>query len=443
MLPIDGGSFVSEYNDNFGAQVAIEGENAAVFSTQYNTTAYRLIGSNWVDVGSVTANDNSQLRPIEFNNGQALASAPNDSSHGPNSGALYTFNFNGAEWVQSQKITAPDAGAQDMFGAFSADGNTMVVLAGGDVNPGFNNGSAYIYSFDGNAWNYVNKVMIPDSQPYQFRGNPLLHNGHLFIGVTGPSEGQVFVYDLVGNDLVYDLDLSTISSINGPYDQFGLEMAGHSDGVLIGAKNLANSDGRVFFFSKNSGQWQEEQLIQAENCIDCYEFGRGIDVDGNFMVVGCTDYIDYSGTAIIYEYSNSQWEYSSSVTSDSSEAYDEFASDVGISGDFLIVGAPSWGGSSNTHGEAYIFNSIVGVEAIDLRPQFHSFPNPFGQTLTIEWSGKFSSLLISDMTGREVINEAVSGMNRFTLEGITLPSGAYSIRLSGNSGTLHSKVMKQ
>ena len=92
---------------------------------------------------------------VDISGNFAIATAPFDTVGGnPQQGSAYIFSFNGTNWVQQQKLTAADGAADDLFGyAVAISGNYAIVGAPGD-NVGVNNdqGSAYIFFYNGSTW---------------------------------------------------------------------------------------------------------------------------------------------------------------------------------------------------------------------------------------------------------------------------------------------------
>ena len=67
------------------------------------------------------------------------------------------------------KLLAPDGGEMDNFGAAIAISEEVVVVGAPDVM-GQTSGAAYVYRFDGEAWNFEAKLVPSEPQPAQFFG---------------------------------------------------------------------------------------------------------------------------------------------------------------------------------------------------------------------------------------------------------------------------------
>ncbi|OQA03726.1 MAG: hypothetical protein BWY69_00277 [Planctomycetes bacterium ADurb.Bin401] len=68
-------------------------------------------------------------------------------------GCVYIFKRVAGHWVQTQKLTASDGGANNYFGrCVCISGNLAIVGVYGDDDKGSNSGSAIVYGFNGTSW---------------------------------------------------------------------------------------------------------------------------------------------------------------------------------------------------------------------------------------------------------------------------------------------------
>lgn len=79
-----------------------------------------------------------------------------------NSGAAYVFRFDGTNWVQEQKLTANDSGLASLFGASVAvSGDNILVCKVGLDEP---QGAAYFFQYDGLQWLQTQKLFASDAE---------------------------------------------------------------------------------------------------------------------------------------------------------------------------------------------------------------------------------------------------------------------------------------
>jgi hypothetical protein len=117
------------------------------------------------------------------------------------------------------------------------------------------------------------------------------------------------------------------------------------------------------------------------------EFGFSVAVDGDIMVVGSRFDDDggfSSGSAYVFERTESGWGEQAKLVASDSEAYDYFGSAVAISGDTILVGAHEDGGDP---GMAYVFQKENGgwaEQAILVAEDSERWVIAFGSSLAIE-----------------------------------------------------------
>ena len=112
---------------------------------------YELNGADWVETAKITASDGAGGdrfgESVALDGDRVLVGAVNNDSNASNSGSAYIYELNGADWVETAKITASDGAANDNFGeSVALDGDRVLVGAVNNDSNASNSGSAYIYS---------------------------------------------------------------------------------------------------------------------------------------------------------------------------------------------------------------------------------------------------------------------------------------------------------
>ncbi len=141
-------------SDYFGRSVSINDSLAAVGahgdddngSSAGSVYIFENIGSSWTQVSKLTAADGSADdyfgASVSITNGKAIAGAWNDES----TGSAYLFEDTGAGWTQTDKLTATDAAASDIFGtSVSISGDLAVIGAYYADGNSVSSGSAYLF----------------------------------------------------------------------------------------------------------------------------------------------------------------------------------------------------------------------------------------------------------------------------------------------------------
>jgi len=200
----------SAAGDFFGASVGVSGARVVVgapSSPLVNKAAYT--GKAYVYTNNAGTFGEAILTSANAVNGSEYGTSVGiDGTRavvgvpGTNAGAVISFNLNGANWVQAQRVTPQGANNGDRFGSsLSISGTSMVV---GTPSQNAKTGSAYFYRHDGSNWNHVWLLMarMNDRNEQDVFGESVGVSGGRFI--TGArldddsflNSGSVFIINL-------------------------------------------------------------------------------------------------------------------------------------------------------------------------------------------------------------------------------------------------------
>jgi len=131
-------------------------------------------------------------------------------------------------------------------------------------------------------------------------------------------------------------------------DFFGCAVAIDGDDLIIGAQGNNNTTGAVYIFRKNdeTDLWEETQKILASDGAGNDQFGESISASGSYFVVGASFAESVagdvnSGAVYVYKYGTTWYEVDKLTgTDESSYEGNHFGESVDINGDYIIVGSP-------------------------------------------------------------------------------------------------------
>ena len=182
-----------EANDQFGHAVAVDGDSVLVGAFSENggsgnplvdsgaVYVFARNGSSWSEQAILRASD-ADLSAL-FGSSVALSgstalvgAARADGAGTMDSGAAYVFERDGESWTEQVMLEASNPGANDRFGIrVSIAGDTVLIGAlqedGGDGDPASDAGAAYLYVYDGSAWNEDTILRASEAQPGDFYGS--------------------------------------------------------------------------------------------------------------------------------------------------------------------------------------------------------------------------------------------------------------------------------
>jgi hypothetical protein len=333
---------------------------------------YRFDGMSWVEETKLLASDGSRDdwfgHSVSVAGGAAVVGAP---LHGTQSGLAYIYRFDGTSWVEETRLLASDGGAEDRFGwSVSLADNLAVVAAIRNDDQG----SAYVYRFNGTSWVEEAKLLASDGRSGDHFGRSVSVVGDVaVVGAyldddNGTDSGSAYVYRFDGTSWVEEAKL--LPSDGAATDLFGGSVSIAGEVVVVGARwddDNGNNSGSAYVYRFDGTNWVEEAKLLALDGSADHGFGGSVSVAGDIALVGacvrgpggvpnCDDEQGVrSGSAYVYRFDGTSWvEEAKLLPSDGAEGHYAGWS-VSVSGDVALVAALSRA--------AYVFSPLDGTPA--------------------------------------------------------------------------------
>jgi hypothetical protein len=184
--------------------------------------------------------------------------------------------------------------------------------------------------------------------------------------INGTSTGQAFIFNAITGSLLYTL----VGSYQGNFGH-AVAIDGNNaciSAILDGSGGTGYKGGRVYIYNVTTGA----QLIAINNptaygTSDSDIFGSSVGISGNYIIVGALGEDDAGGTeagkAYIFNVATGALLHTlDNPNPYGTSAIDYFGSSVAISGNYAIVGAQYEDDASGTEaGKAYIYNVTTGA----------------------------------------------------------------------------------
>ena len=335
-----------------------------------------------------------------------------------------------------QTVLNPDAGgfgaSGDSFGTdVDIDGNNIIVGTPNEDSTGGNSVSGYAYIVDASTGSVTHTIANPNeafTQTGDQFGNAVSIDGNYAVvgafqedeGVAGDNSGVAYVFDVTTGGLLHTL---TNPNSDGPVneDQFGKNVAVSGTNIAVAAHRNRSDAGTVYVFNASTGLLtqtvENPNGVQAE--IDNAQFGIGVDIDGNNLLVGQWSYDQPStqaGGAAIFDATTGAT-LQTLVNPNPSQSL-LFGSAVAIDGNYAVVGARGHSvviGSQYSSGAVYVYDVSTGN-------LLHTIENPtpntddyFGNTFSVSIDG--TNIVVGGVlddedgtnTGRAYVYDAVTG----------------------------------
>jgi hypothetical protein len=237
----------------------------------------------------------------------AVISAGGDDDNGNDSGSAYVFTRTGGVWSQQTKLMPADGDAGDRFGSGVAlDGNTALIGASLDDANGAASGSAYVFTRTGDAWSERAKLLATDGKVGDLFGYSVALDGDkALIGAGGDDHngydtGSAYVFTRNGDVWTQQAKISAADGDNG--DLFGRSVALHVDTAVIGAwqdQDNGFRSGSAYVFTRSGSDWIEQVKLLAADGGVWDQFGYSVAVDGDIALIGAPGNDD-NGSAYVF-----------------------------------------------------------------------------------------------------------------------------------------------
>jgi hypothetical protein len=359
----------------FGRSVAVSGDTALVGAdatdvagNQNQGAAYVFVrdGDGWVEQAKLTASDGESFDQfgisVALSGDTALVGAA-----GPE--AAYVFVRTGDGWVERARLTASDGAPSDRFGiAVALSGDTALVGAReADVAGNLNQGAAYVFVRNGDAWTEQAKLTARDGAAFDVFADAVAVSGDTaVVGAAfadpggADARGAAWVFTRDGDTWVERATLTAADGAAG--DWFGTAVAVAGDTVVVGASLDDGGRGAAYVFDRAGDGWVERAKLTAPVPEPGSWFGEAVAVAGRAAVVGALFAGGSQGAAWLFVRDGDGWTERAALTPGEPAPGGQFGNAVTLAGDTAVVGA--WTtevDGDHTQGVAYAYRLAVPV----------------------------------------------------------------------------------
>lgn len=303
----------------------------------------------------------------------------------------------------------------DQFGyAVAIDGNTAVVGAPYDDSE---EGSVFVYEFNGLGWVFSQRLPADPAAGDHFGAAVDIDGDHIVVGapedsVGGVQRGSAVVFERTPSGWAYLSELVPTSAAAG--DRFGFSVAIYGTTVVVGAPRddtLEADSGAIYIFKEGSST-VKRTMTNAEAGA---EFGRAVDMYGNYMVAGAPFEDNAGGTnagsALMYYGDGvTPWTATGYVYAHDPQAQSAYGFAVATTGATTAVGAYT-----------YDVGVLGGAGAVDVLRRSGS-----GTSATWPWA--------------QTLTDSTPGTNQFFGERVAMKGSVLAVGApwdDGNLGSVH------
>jgi hypothetical protein len=365
-------------------------------------------------------------------------------------GAVYVFVKPGSGWsnvTQTAKLTATGT-LGDRFGSsVSISGNTVVVIAEGNIEFGGNDKStAYVFVEPGSGWSNMTqtaKLTASDSGPNDSFGSSVAIDGNTVVvgdmdATVGENlqQGAAYVFVEPGSGWSDMTQTAKLTASDGTtYNWFGNQVAISGNTVVVGAYGATVGgnvwQGSAYVFVKPGSGWSNITQTAKLTATDVHQGDQFGAEDA--MVNGNND----QGAAYVFVEPGSGWsDMTQTVKLTASDGASEnyFGKSVAVSDNTVVVGAyMATVNGNNAQGAAYVFteSDSVWTQTAELNASDGAGTDEFGYSVAIDGN----TVVVSTSDGEDNFYENSGVTYVFVVPGPGLSSPTIGA-VSPNTGPL-------
>jgi hypothetical protein len=329
-----------------------------------------------------------------------VGGCPDDESPLAGQGSAAVFRWDGSSWVEEAELVASDGGTGETFGnAVAVSGDVIVVGAPDDnIGFGFDVGSAYVYRWDGAAWNEEQKLqLIPGATSDNFGSDVAIDGDRIVVGT--PLDDSVMHMDS-GSASVFEYDGSSWgqTKLLTVLDESGLDGLGSSvdidgDVIVVGMwmddESPVVDGGSARVWRHDGSDWVYEQALLPSSASTFELYGRQVAVSGDVIAVG-GHFADPGGSpgqgvVAMFRWDGATWNEEALLSPSNGATGDLFGGGLDLEGDLLVGGAPfgDIGGGDWGYATLFRYDGIGWAEEQDLFAADGANGDAFGNSIAI------------------------------------------------------------
>jgi len=333
---------------------------------------FRRSGSSWLQQARLAPPDAAAFD--EFGSAVAISGdvlvvgSPFDDDAGRDSGSVYVFRFDGSSWAQEAKLLAVAGRSFDNFGyAVATDGQWIAVGAPFDDDRGSNSGSLVLFRYDSGAWVQFALLTASDGAAGDQLGMSLaLNGGRLLAGAPrddAPATNAGSAYLFAFDGAAWNEAAHLLPSAGAANDEFGLAVALHGDLALVGApKDDFDREvdvGAAYVFRFDGSSWQEEARLAASDSSPNDALAHALALGDDVALLGALqdDRGTNSGSVYVFRFNGSSWQQHDQLFAPDGAAFDSFGAAIACSRQRALFAAPGDDDGGDAAGAVYLFSA--------------------------------------------------------------------------------------
>lgn len=330
---------------------------------------FRRNGGIWVEEQKLVASDaapGDRLGTrVSIGGSVIVLGLPEEDNAFMDNGSVYVFRYSGSTWNQEQKLIPNDPYLRQRFGwSVAVDDNVIAASTYDDFFAGGSErGAVYLFRWNGAAWVQEQKLLASDAANLDHFGFRIALDEGVLVATSqkGPN-GAAYSYrwngsQWAGEQIMLPWNTTTLMD-------FGQTVGLFDDLLVVGAPRDdqgGTNAGAVYVFRKTGSSWQADDKLLSPTAFSDYNFGNLLAVGEDRILANefhQSEGIQGISHGHLVRRNLSSWIPASEIISDDVSGYFGFES-AALSGDNLILGAPTDDQAAPDAGAVYLYDITV------------------------------------------------------------------------------------
>ncbi len=296
-----------------------------------------------------------------------VVGAPYHDDGGTDAGSAYVYRFDGTAWQPEAELRAADAAEGAHFGAaVCVDGDVLIVGAPGDDAAATDAGAAYIFRRGNDGWSQEAKLIVATGgASAEFGYAVAVHTEIVVIGAprtlsAAGVPGSAYVFRFAGQQWNQETQFASETPVAG--DRFGVTVAVDGEFVAVGAPGANMGQGEAYLYHESSGTWTRTARLSPDDLgLMTERFGNAVALSSDAAVIGACGVPEWGiEAACVYRYVEGAWSHEATLTLGPAAPEARFGRSVAVDADAIVVGADLSSDGGTYDGAAYLFRRISG-----------------------------------------------------------------------------------
>lgn len=170
------------------------------------------------------------------------------------------------------------------------------------ITSNFGSDIIYLYKRDKGNWILTDTVSFPEN--INFGISVSISNNTVVVGANDtPQGGEIFIYDIVENKLVFKQSFSG----NTAGEKFGASVAIDKNYLVASSMTPETNPGKITIYEKEKDLWVEKKIFNGENTGEDDNYGYNVSISGNYCATIASSFGE-NQKLYIYEKIDGEWE---------------------------------------------------------------------------------------------------------------------------------------